>query len=138
MITPEEAIALLRETKPTRSERIQYLLANGYPAYTTQIGNSILGSSSRKWFKCKYYRNINFIGWLGYSDETIRALCRKYLAAGFKAFKMKVGQDLQNDIKRCQLVREEIGWDNQFVSKSCWKCYGCKFIILLPFPFVDD
>nr|XP_040227096.2 mitochondrial enolase superfamily member 1-like [Anopheles coluzzii] len=91
VITPEEAIALLRETKPTRSERIQYLLANGYPAYTTQIG------------------------WLGYSDETIRALCRKYLAAGFKAFKMKVGQDLQNDIKRCQLVREEIGWDNQFM-----------------------
>uniref|UniRef100_A0A182NHY0 Mandelate racemase/muconate lactonizing enzyme C-terminal domain-containing protein n=1 Tax=Anopheles dirus TaxID=7168 RepID=A0A182NHY0_9DIPT len=82
---------MLQSTKTTRNERIQYLLENGYPAYTTQIG------------------------WLGYSDETMRALCRKYLAAGFKAFKMKVGQDLQNDIKRCRLVRDEIGWENQFM-----------------------
>uniref|UniRef100_A0AAG5D5U7 Mitochondrial enolase superfamily member 1 n=1 Tax=Anopheles atroparvus TaxID=41427 RepID=A0AAG5D5U7_ANOAO len=91
VITPKEAIAMLEQNKATRNERIQHLLKHGYPAYTTQIG------------------------WLGYSDDTIRALCKKYLAAGFKAFKMKVGQDLESDIKRCQLIRDEIGWENQFM-----------------------
>lgn len=55
-------------------------------------------------------------GWLGYSDELIRSLCKKYLRAGFTAFKIKVGQDLENDIKRCKLVRDEIGWSNKLVS----------------------
>lgn len=90
-ITPTEAITILRESIPTRSARIDDIICNGYPAYTTQVG------------------------WLGYSDEQIRSLCRKYMQAGFTAFKIKVGQNLENDIKRCRLVREEIGWENQLM-----------------------
>lgn len=90
-ITPKEAIALLRENKTMCNDRIQDIVEGGYPAYTTQVG------------------------WLGYSDELIRSLCKKYLRAGFTAFKIKVGQDLENDIKRCKLVRDEIGWSNKLM-----------------------
>ncbi|EDS39855.1 mandelate racemase [Culex quinquefasciatus] len=90
-ITPQEAVAILREGKTGQRARIDELVANGYPAYTTQVG------------------------WIGYSDDQIRSLCRKYLEAGFTAFKIKVGQDLENDRKRCRLVREEIGWENKLM-----------------------
>lgn len=55
------------------------------------------------------------LGWLGYSDEYCRRLCKTYLKQGFTAFKLKVGQNLANDRDRCQLVREEIGWENKLV-----------------------
>lgn len=54
-------------------------------------------------------------GWLGYTDEYRRKLCKEYLAQGFDAFKVKVGQNLADDRHRLQLVREEIGWDNKLV-----------------------
>ena len=41
---------------------------DGYPAYTTSTG------------------------WLGYSDEKVRRLCREAVAEGWTAFKMKVGR----------------------------------------------
>ncbi|XP_058460475.1 mitochondrial enolase superfamily member 1-like [Malaya genurostris] len=90
-ITPEDAIRILTESNTNRCARIEEIVLNGYPAYTTQVG------------------------WLGYSDEQIRTLCRKYLAAGFTAFKIKVGQNLENDFKRCKLVRQEIGWHNKLM-----------------------
>lgn len=55
-------------------------------------------------------------GWMGYTDERIRHLCREYLAQGFDAFKLKVGRNLESDRKRCALVREEIGWDKKLVN----------------------
>jgi L-fuconate dehydratase len=55
------------------------------------------------------------VGWLGYPDEKIRHLCRKALQEGFRAFKLKVGRDLQDDLRRCQIVREEIGWENRLM-----------------------
>lgn len=55
---------------------------------------------------------------MGYTDETIRQLCRDYLSKGFTAFKLKVGRDLEGDKKRCTLIREEIGWDNKLVRSS--------------------
>lgn len=73
------------------ADREQELMANGYPAYTTQVG------------------------WMGYSDDFIRQQCRAYLAKGFTAFKLKVGRDLQSDLQRCRLVREEIGSENKLV-----------------------
>lgn len=88
VITPEEAVALLRRMAPGKAGREAELLAGGYPAYTTSTG------------------------WLGYSDDKIRALCRAALAEGWRHFKIKVGRDLQDDIRRCALVREEIGPDN--------------------------
>lgn len=87
VVTKEEALQILKKEQPHREKREKELLATGYPAYTTQAG------------------------WLGYSDEKIKVLCKKYLDLGFTAFKVKVGQNLENDKQRCRMVRESIGWD---------------------------
>ncbi|MGI9541887.1 MAG: L-fuconate dehydratase [Cyclobacteriaceae bacterium] len=86
-ITPEEALEILKRNEPSKNERIAYLIKNGYPAYTTSAG------------------------WLGYPDEKIRRLCREAVDQGWKFIKMKVGSDLQDDIRRASIVREEIGPD---------------------------
>ncbi|GIW35597.1 L-fuconate dehydratase [Meiothermus sp.] len=90
-ITPEEAQELLERMAPGKTQREAHLLRKGYPAYTTSVG------------------------WLGYPDDKIRALCRKALQGGFTAFKLKVGRDLQDDLRRCHIVREEIGWDKHLM-----------------------
>jgi L-fuconate dehydratase len=84
-LTPEQALALLRRQAPTRAERVRELTARGYPAYTTSAG------------------------WLGYPDEKIRRLCREGVAEGWSHFKIKVGRDLADDVRRAALVRDEIG-----------------------------
>ncbi len=86
-ITPEEALLLLKKQEANKKERIEYLLQNGYPAYTTSAG------------------------WLGYSDEKMRRLCQEAKSAGFKHLKMKVGADLADDMRRAAIIREEIGDD---------------------------
>ena len=86
-ITKEEALALLNEKAGTKAERISHLKANGYPAYTTSAG------------------------WLGYSDEKMRRLCREAKEEGFTHLKMKVGSNLQDDMRRASIIREEIGDD---------------------------
>lgn len=55
------------------------------------------------------------LGWLGYSSEKVKSLCSKYLKQGFTGFKIKVGDNLEDDIKRCKLVRSVIGEDNNLV-----------------------
>lgn len=87
VITPKEAVAMLKEKEATKNQRIDYLLANGYTAYTTSAG------------------------WLGYSDEKMRRLCKEAKALGFKHMKIKVGADLQDDVRRAAIIREEIGND---------------------------
>ncbi len=87
VITPEESVQILRKNEATKKERIAYLEKNGYPAYTSSAG------------------------WLGYSDQKIRKLCREALDAGWKHIKMKVGSDINDDIRRAQIIREEIGDD---------------------------
>jgi L-fuconate dehydratase len=84
-ITPDEALEMLESRAVTRSEREQELRRDGYPAYTTSVG------------------------WLGYPDEKIRRLCREALADGWIDFKMKVGADVEDDVRRAAIVREEIG-----------------------------
>jgi L-fuconate dehydratase len=84
-LTPAEALAILENNAPTRAAREAEMRRVGYPAYTTSAG------------------------WLGYSDETIRRLCREGIAHGWSHFKIKVGRDLQDDLRRCAIVREEIG-----------------------------
>ncbi len=86
-ITPDEALLMLKENEATKSNRIAYLEKNGYPAYTTSAG------------------------WLGYSDEKLRRLSREALAAGWTHFKMKVGANINDDINRAKIIREEIGYD---------------------------
>ncbi|XP_076752818.1 mitochondrial enolase superfamily member 1 isoform X2 [Xylocopa sonorina] len=91
VITKEEAIKLLKDNEKGKEKREELLRENGYPAYTTQVG------------------------WLGYSDRKVKELCAKFLALGFTSFKAKVGQNLQNDIKRCQLIRDAIGSGNKLM-----------------------
>lgn len=87
VITPEEAIALLEKKRATKQERIDILLKKGYPAYTTSAG------------------------WLGYSDDKMRRLCKEAKEEGFKHLKMKVGADLTDDLRRAAIIREAIGPD---------------------------
>lgn len=86
-ITQEEAHGILSAQEPFKSERIDFLLANGYPAYTTSAG------------------------WLGYDDNKIRRLCREAIADGWNKIKMKVGTNVEDDIRRAKIIREEIGDD---------------------------
>ena len=86
-ITKEEALEILKKNNNTKEERVNYLLKNGYPAYTTSVG------------------------WLGYSDEKIRHLCKEAKRDGWKMLKMKVGSDLTDDVRRASIIREEIGND---------------------------
>ncbi|HMC01996.1 MAG TPA: L-fuconate dehydratase [Flavobacteriaceae bacterium] len=87
VITPKEAIQMLKSKEATKQERISYLHNNGYPAYTTSAG------------------------WLGYSDKKIRNLCKDALSKGWKHIKMKVGANIEDDIRRAKIIREEIGYD---------------------------
>jgi L-fuconate dehydratase len=86
-LTPEQALAILRAALPGRDQRRAELIRDGYPAYTTSVG------------------------WLGYDDAKIRRLCREALADGWTRFKLKVGADVEDDIRRARIVREEIGPD---------------------------
>jgi L-fuconate dehydratase len=90
-ITPDEALALLTEQAATKAGREANLWEHGYPAYTTSAG------------------------WLGYSDDKIRQLCREGLAEGWTDFKIKVGRDIEDDIRRCRIIREEIGDENHLM-----------------------
>jgi L-fuconate dehydratase len=90
-LTPDEALAMLRANYGSRAEREAEMQANGYQAYTTSSG------------------------WLGYSDEKIRRLCREALADGWRHFKLKVGADVEDDKRRCGIVREEIGSANKLM-----------------------
>ena len=84
-LTPQEAYDILEKTREGRDERLQLLLARGYPAYTTSAG------------------------WLGYSDDKLRSLCREAVEAGWTHLKLKVGRDLEDDVRRLRTVREVVG-----------------------------
>jgi L-fuconate dehydratase len=84
-LTPDEALAILRRNEATKGEREQRLLAEGFPAYTTSAG------------------------WLGYPEESLPERAREALAAGFTHVKLKVGGDLERDLRRARLVRDAIG-----------------------------
>jgi L-fuconate dehydratase len=86
-LTADEAIAILERQAATIPEREAILLRDGYPAYTTSAG------------------------WMGYSDDKVRRLCREAIADGFTHFKVKVGADPADDARRVALVREAIGPD---------------------------
>ena len=84
-ITPAEALELLEKQVPTREFRIRQLQSSGYPCYTTSPG------------------------WLGYSDEKMLASAQRAVDASFQHIKLKVGANLQDDRRRCALVRDLIG-----------------------------
>jgi L-fuconate dehydratase len=87
VLTRDEAIAMLRETVPARAERIADMERGGYPCYTTSAG------------------------WLGYSDDKLRRLAAEAVASGYRHVKLKVGANLEDDVRRLGIAREAIGWD---------------------------
>ncbi|MHC5906786.1 L-fuconate dehydratase [Streptomyces sp. S6] len=84
-LTPTEALHLLRRGKEGAYRRREQLLARGYPAYTTSPG------------------------WLGYDDEKLSRLAAEAVADGFTQIKLKVGADLDDDVRRCRVARETVG-----------------------------
>lgn len=84
-LPPEEALDILRRHAGTRAEREAEMQRDGFPAYTTSVG------------------------WLGFSDTQLRELCRDATARGWTHFKIKVGADIEDDLRRATIIREEIG-----------------------------
>ncbi|KAK3567461.1 hypothetical protein QTP86_019989, partial [Hemibagrus guttatus] len=102
-LTEQEALDILEKANKGKQERAcstnhdimtplilveDQMLKEGYPAYTTSCA------------------------WLGYSDEQLTQLCSAALGEGWTRFKVKVGADLQDDIRRCRLIRNMIGPEN--------------------------
>jgi len=87
-LTRDEALGLLREGRKDIESRVKTLEEFGFPAYTTSAG------------------------WLGYTEERIKKLCKEALQDGFTRFKVKVGLNQEDDIKRVGIVRQQIGPDN--------------------------
>src|SRR6185503_13691137 len=65
VLTPAEAVAMLRARRSGIEAREAEMRAEGYPAYTTSTG------------------------WLGYPDDKVQRLCREAIGQGWTAFKMK-------------------------------------------------
>jgi len=86
-LTRGEALEILRRNESTKADREATLLAEGFPAYTTSAG------------------------WIGYPEDTLPDRAREALAAGFTHLKLKVGGDIDVDLRRARLVRDAIGPD---------------------------
>ncbi|MEV7094853.1 enolase C-terminal domain-like protein [Amycolatopsis sp. NPDC051045] len=86
-LTRDEALEILRRAEPGRAGRLAELLESGFPAYTTTPG------------------------WLGYSPEKLAALAKEAVEDGFTQIKLKVGADLDEDIRRLRLARDVVGPD---------------------------
>jgi L-fuconate dehydratase len=86
-LTPQDAFQILSAAEPGRAKRTTELLASGYPAYTTTPG------------------------WLGYDDAKLARLCREAVEEGFTQIKLKVGADLEEDVRRLHIARETVGPD---------------------------
>jgi L-fuconate dehydratase len=86
-LSPGEALRLLRTAEPGKSERLQTLLAEGFPVYTTSPG------------------------WLGYTEAKLVDLAKAAAADGFEMIKLKVGGNLEDDRRRLRPAREAVGPD---------------------------
>jgi L-fuconate dehydratase len=97
-LTPVEAMDIVARARAGAPVMLRTLQADGYPAYTTSAG------------------------WLGYPDDKIRTLCAEAVAEGWNAIKIKVGRDLEDDRRRCAIVREAVG-DRRFMidANQVWE-----------------
>ncbi|KAL2834261.1 enolase C-terminal domain-like protein [Aspergillus cavernicola] len=87
-ITPEEAVAMLKEVEGGKAERIRDAEeSRAVPAYTTSAG------------------------WLGYGEEKLKALLKQSVEQGYRHFKLKVGANLEDDRRRLAIARDAIGYD---------------------------
>ncbi|MBK0000821.1 MULTISPECIES: enolase C-terminal domain-like protein [Erwiniaceae] len=94
VLTPEEALTLLRRVESGKAQREQEMFEYGFPGYTTAAG------------------------WLGYSEEKMRQLARQAVADGWTHLKQKVGADLEQDMRRAAILREELGWDRKLMMDA--------------------
>lgn len=94
VLTPEEALHLLRERRAGMEQRLALLEQQGYPAYTTSAG------------------------WFGFSDAKIEHLCDEALAEGWTHFKLKVGGSPADDLRRARLMRAKIGPENKLMMDA--------------------
>ena len=85
VLSPDDALDLLRRQSPGRAQHEAEMLRDGFPAYTTGAG------------------------WSGYDDEQMRLRCRETRAQGWRHFKLKVGLGLEADLHRVRIMHEEIG-----------------------------
>jgi L-fuconate dehydratase len=86
-LTEDQALALLQAAAPGRQARRAELVAHGYPAYTTTPG------------------------WLGYDDAKLERLCLEAVEQGFRQVKLKVGLDVEDDVRRLGIARATVGPD---------------------------
>jgi L-galactonate dehydratase len=87
-VTPEEAIAMLKETEAGKADRMRDAEnSRAVPAYTTSAG------------------------WLGYGEDKMRALLQDTLSKGYRHFKLKVGGNVEQDKRRLTIARDIIGYD---------------------------
>ena len=84
-LTPDEALEMLDRNWRSRADREREMLDQGYPAYTTSVG------------------------WYGYPDDEIRRRVDVAVAEGWTHFKLKVGRNVEQDVRRVALVRDAIG-----------------------------
>ncbi|WP_417581031.1 L-fuconate dehydratase [Pelagibacterium sp.] len=98
-ITPAEALDIFRRVEFGKKERMATLEAEGYACYTTSAG------------------------WLGYSNDKLRHLAQEAVDNGFCHIKMKVGRDLDDDIRRLEIVREIMGPDRKLMidANQVWE-----------------
>jgi L-alanine-DL-glutamate epimerase-like enolase superfamily enzyme len=99
VLTADQAVALLAAQEAGRKQRIAELEVSGYPCYTTSAG------------------------WLGYSDAKLRRLCEEAVASGYKHVKLKVGANLDDDVRRCGIAREVLGPDGHLMidANQVWE-----------------
>ncbi len=87
VLKEDEALDILTRAEPDKMAREDRVRGTGYPAYTTSAG------------------------WIGYSDAKFRTLLEEKLSLGWRAFKIKVGQDLDDNVRRASMFREIAGDD---------------------------
>ena len=86
-LTREQAVEQLESRAAGKAQREAEMRREGFPAYTTSVG------------------------WLGFTDEEVRRRCRAAVEEGWTHLKMKVGGDLDTDLRRASMIRREIGPD---------------------------
>jgi L-fuconate dehydratase len=93
-LTPDHALELLHARRSGCDEREREMRRDGFPAYTTSVG------------------------WLGFDDEEVRRRCRTAVQQGWSHLKMKVGGNLDDDLRRAALIRDVIGPDRHLMMDA--------------------
>jgi len=90
VLTPADALVHLRSMADGKRARIDALLSDGLPAYATSPG------------------------WLGYDDDKLAHEVVEAVADGFTLVKLKVGRNIDEDIRRLKVARDAGGPDVVF------------------------